>query len=153
MRRSWGTGNAPAVPVACSPTCANGAPSGSFCASGRPSAELLAGLEGERPQGRPTWGEFFGFAVAPRRVSGDAARWAQARAVGTAQRRGRQLQEQRVAQEWFEVDDVDIELVRLARQRVRLEQLVDVDVEVTFDGSKAPAARSLPARMHGAADD
>src|SRR5262245_25613281 len=114
---------------------------------------LLADLEVERPQGRPTWVEFFGCAAARRDVAVDAARWAEARAVGTAQRRGRQLKEQRVAQEWFEVDDVDIELVRLTSQWVWLEQLVDVDVELTLDRSKTPTARSLPACVHGAADD
>ncbi len=60
--------------------------------------------EVERPQGRPTGVEFLGFAVALGRVVVDAALRTQTGAVGPAQGRGREFEQQGVAHQRLEVD-------------------------------------------------
>src|SRR5207342_980531 len=114
---------------------------------------LLADLEVERPQGRPPGVGLDAAAVARRDVAVGAAARAQPGAVGSAQRRGRQLQEQRVAHEGFEVDHVDVEQIGLARERVRLEQLVDMDRDLARDRGQAAAAGRVPAGAYLAAYD
>ncbi len=114
---------------------------------------LLGDLQVERPQGRPTGVEFNAAALAGREVPVDAAVGTQAGTIDPAQRSGRKVEQQRVADQRFEVDDVVVELVGLTCQRVPFVQLVDVHADQTVDRREAAAARGVPGGSDRAPDD
>src|SRR5438270_518440 len=115
-----------------------------------PSEDSASVVETQVVERRPPGIDHFDGVAAVAGVAIGAALGAQTGAVVAAQRGHREAEQDGLAGQWFEVDAVDVELARLALDRLVLEHLEHVGLEHADHRLEAAPAVALPRRSHRA---